>query len=150
MKSIIDNTQAKLLLIPGFKYVDEDWGQLDYYSPNFPVQWPCALIDITNAAYSDVGKDRNKDPQQRQMADCYLTLSIADLKLTNSSGHAPKPQKDNARSIWQLIEAAHTALHGWNPEVFSGKLIRRGMQRVKRDDGVQEYRLTYSFSITDV
>jgi len=149
MKTIIDNIQAKLQTLPGLKYVDEDWGQLDYYSPNFPVQWPCALIDVTNAAYSDTGKDRTKDPQQRQIAECYLTLSIANLKLTNTSGRAPKPQKDNARSIWELIEDVHKAVHGWNPEAMAGKLIRRGMQRVKRDDGVQEYTLSYSFGLTD-
>lgn len=149
MKTIIDNIQAKLQEITDLKYVDEDWGQLDYYSPNFPVQWPCALIDVTNAAYSDTGKDRTKEPQQRQMAECYLTLSIANLKLTNSSGLAPKLQKDYSRSIWELIEEIHKAVHGWNPDEMAGKLIRRGLQRVKRDDGVQEYTLTYSFGITD-
>jgi len=150
MKTIIDNIQTKLQTIPGLKHVDEDWGQLDYYSPNFPVQWPCALIDISDESYTDTGKDRTKTPQQRQMGDCSLTLSVANLKLTNSSGRAPKPQKDNARSIRELINDVHSLLHGWNPEVFASKLIRRRVQRVKRDDGVQEYTLTYSFSLTDV
>jgi len=150
MKTIIDNIQTKLQTIAALKYVDEDWGQLDYYSPNFPVQWPCALIDIADESYSDLGKDRTKTPQQRQMAECSLTLSIANLKLTNSSGRAPKLQKDNARSIRELIDEVHSLLQGWNPEVFASKLIRKRVQRVKRDDGVQEYNLTYSFSLTDV
>lgn len=150
MKTIIDNIQAKLKAVPGLKYIDEDWGQLDYYSPNFPVQWPCTLIDVTNVSFSDTGKDRVKVPQQRQMAEGYITLTVANLKLTNTSGRAPKLQKDNARSIWEIIEDVHKEVHGWNPDVMAGKLIRKGMQRVKRDDGVQEYTLTYSFSITDV
>ena len=46
MKNSLESIQQLLQAIEGLKYVDEDWGQLDYYSPNFPVQWPCVLIRI--------------------------------------------------------------------------------------------------------
>lgn len=150
MKTIIDNTQNRLITIDGLNYVDEDWGQLDYYSPNFPVQWPCALIDVTNAGFDNTGKDRRQDPQQRQMAEAYVTITIADIKITNTSGRAPIAQKDNGRSIWLLIDEIHKRLQGWNPDTMAGKYIRRSFQRVKRDDGVREYSVSYSLEITDV
>ena len=38
-------------------YIDEDWGQLDYYAANFPVKFPCVLIDINHGQYSNLAKD---------------------------------------------------------------------------------------------
>lgn len=149
MNTVIENTQNRLQEIAGLKYVDEDWGQLDYYSPNPPVKWPCVLIDIANASFSDVGKDRSKTPQNRQMGDEVLSLTVADMRLTNSSGRAPLLQKNNARSIWAIMEDIHVKLHGWSATPMSGKFMRRSRQRIRRDDGIQEYRLMYVFSETD-
>ena len=33
MKNSLESIQELLQAIEGLKYVDEDWGQLDYYSP---------------------------------------------------------------------------------------------------------------------
>ena len=150
MKALIKNIQTRLDTVTDLKYIDEDWGQLDYYSPNFPVQWPCVLIDITNAGYSNIGMDRSVKPMQRQQADAQISFTVANLKLTNTSAKAPVMQKDNAWSIWDLIEEVHEKLQGFSPEVYAGKLIRTSLQRVKRDDGVQEYTITYSCGLNDV
>ncbi|MDB0603174.1 hypothetical protein PL373_18985 [Tenacibaculum maritimum] len=150
MKQLIKNIQQRLQPIQELKYVDEDWGQLDYYSPNFPVQWPCVLIDITNANFSNIGQDKRVKPMQRQMGETIFSFTIANLKLTNTSSKAPLAQKDNAWSIWELIEKVHTELQGFNPDTNAGKLIRTGWNRIKRDDGVQEYTVTYSCSLNNV
>ena len=150
MKTLIKNIQCHLETIDTLNYVDEDWGQLDFYSPNFPVQWPCVLIDITNAGYSNIGMDRSVIPMQRQQADAQISFTVANLKLTNTSAKAPVMQKDNAWTIWELIEEVHEKLQGFSPETYAGKLIRTSLQRVKRDDGVQEYTITYSCGLNDV
>ena len=149
MIEVIRSVQEKLGELEALKYIDEDLGQLDYYSPNFPVKWPCALLDIISAGFEDVGKDRGKIPQQRQMGDAVLQITLANQKLSNTSSMAPLTQKNNARSIWQLMEEVHILLHGWRPEEKSGALLRRGFTRVKRDDGVQEYIIMYAFGMTD-
>ena len=42
MKQLLIDLQQRLLTeVPELKYVDLDWGQLSYYFPNPPVQWPC-------------------------------------------------------------------------------------------------------------
>ena len=150
MDNIIKNIQAKIDLIPEVNYIDEDWGQLDYYAPNFPVQWPCVLIDVTDAEYGDIGVDKKAIPRNRQQADAMVSLTIANLRLTNTSSKAPLLQKNNAFSINAVIQKIHDQVHGFNPDANAGKLIRRSRRRVKRDDGVQEYTVTYSFSLNNV
>ncbi|MGJ5643221.1 hypothetical protein [Formosa sp. S-31] len=150
MDTVIKSIQDKITSLPEVKYVDEDWGQLDYYSPNFPVQWPCVLIDITNAQFENIGKDRSATPVNRQTADTIVSLTIANMKLTNSSGRAPQLQKDTAFNIWALQQKIHEILQGWKPTESTGALTRRGFTRVKRDDGVQEYTVVYSLGMTNV
>ena len=150
IKEIIQAVQAKIQSVTDIKYVDADWGQLDYYSPNFPVKFPCALIDVSNANYSNIGIDKRATPRNRQQADATLSLTIADLKLSNSSGMAPTFQKDNAYKIYELIESVHAMLQGFCATNKTTALIRTGMSRSKRDDGVQEYYITYSFSIHNI
>lgn len=150
MDAIINGVQEKIKVVPGIKYVDEDWGQLDYYSPNFPVQWPCVLIDVSEADFRDIGKDLNKLPQNRQTAEVNITLTVANLRLTNSSGKASRFQKEAVRSIHKLIEDIHKAIHGKKAHEKSGALIRKSMRRVKRDDGVQEYNITYKMPIKNI
>jgi len=131
-------------------YCDEDWGQLDYYSPNFPVKWPCTLIDVINGQYENIGRDKTATPINRQTADTMVSLTIANLKLTNTSSRAPQLQKDAGFSIWRLKEDIHKLLQGWKPTENTGALIRRSFQRVKRDDGVQELVVVYSLGMTNV
>jgi len=150
MKAIIEAVQDRLEPTPGIQYVDENWGQLDYYSPNFPVQWPCVLIDVNSIQFSNIGMDKQATPQNRQMGEYTLEIRIANLKLTNSSAKAPQHQKNLARSIWTLIEEVHKLLQGFEPDDNCGKLIRTGISRVAREDGVQEYAVMYSGTVNNV
>ena len=150
MKEVLKNIQDTILLIPAIRYVDEDWGQLDDYSPNPPTQFPLALIDIGNLQYSDIGKDRTATPQNRQMATGTIVISIANLKLTNSSARAPQTQKDKAWAIWDIVESVHTKLHGVVVGGAAGAMMRTNMRKVKRDDGIQEYEVTYTIGISNV
>ncbi|MBK5213621.1 MAG: hypothetical protein JJE55_08185 [Flavobacteriaceae bacterium] len=149
MKEVIKNIQAKLAAVSTLKYVDEDWGQLDYYSQNPPVKWPCALIDITGASFEDRGWDRTTNTHP-QTGEAMVSITIANLKLTNTSGRAPQTQKDAGWSIWDLMQEVHEAVQGFRPVPNAGALLRRGMRRTKRDDGVQEYTILYGFGMTDV
>lgn len=150
MNTIIQNIQERLKEIEDLQFVDEDTGQLDYYSPNFPVKWPCVLIDIPSSDFTDIGMDKNANPQNRQMSDEVISLKVANLKMSNTSGMAPQGQKDNAWSIWELLESIHQKVQGFEPEEKAGKLIRRVRRRTKRDDGVQEYIVVYEFGQSNV
>lgn len=150
MKAVLKSIQDTLMTIPALKYVDEDWGQLDDYSPNPPTKFPLSLIDIGNLQYSDIGKDKTATPQNRQMATGTIVISIANLKLTNTSGKAPQSQKDKAWSIWDIVESVHGKLHGVVVGGSAGAMMRTAMRKVKRDDGIQEYEVTYTIGMTNV
>jgi hypothetical protein len=150
MKAFLEAAQTKLNTISALNYIDEDWGQLDSYSPNPPTKFPCALIDITSLIFSNIGKDKTANPVNRQMAEGTITFILANLKLSNSSQRAPQTQKDNAWNIWTIIDDLHKAVHGWKPTEDSNALIRTGLRRIRRDDGIQEYQITYSIGLSNV
>ena len=142
--------QDKLEEVTELKYIDEDWGQLDYYSPNFPVQWPCCLIDVTGAMFSNIGNDRAAKPQNRQQGTVNVSFTFANLKLTNTSLKAPATQKNNAWKLYEIMQKAHEVLQGLRPDDHCGSLIRSGFRRVKRDDGVQQYQVIYTVGLSNV
>lgn len=150
MIDFLQSIQTKISEVTQIPYVDEDWGQLDDYSKNSPVIWPCCLFDISTVNYSDTGVDRLLVPQQRQEGAANVTLTFANMKLTNTSFRAPQAQKDNAWSLHQLIELVHAKIHAWSPVAGSGKLIRKSFRRIKRDDGIQQYEVTYAIKFQNV
>lgn len=150
MDVILNNTLNRLEDIERIKYLDSDWGQLDYYSPNMPVKFPAVLIDINQAQFSNIGRDFKAEPQNRQQAQAQMVITVADLRLGNTSAKAPETQKNYTLGIWGLIKDIHKAMHGFIPDETAGALIRTNMQRTNRDDGVQEYKIYYGFAISNV
>nr|DAN40563.1 MAG TPA: hypothetical protein [Caudoviricetes sp.] len=150
MKNLLEKLQLRLAEIPQLKYIDENWGQLDYYSPNMPVQYPCTLIDVQQVQYSNIGKDLTKTPQQRQIAQVQIKITIANMRLTNTSLQAPRRQKEDAWSIWTLIEMIHQKIHGISLLPNVTPLIRTSQNRTLRDDGIQEYEVYYSCEVQNI
>ncbi len=150
MKTVISSIKEKLKEVKALKYVDEDWGQLDEYAEHPPVKYPCVVIDMPSVAFSNIGIDKKAKPINRQQAETTVSITIANLKLTNSSNMAPAWQKQQAVSIWNTIEQLHQVLQGFRPTDNSGALIRTGLRRVERYDGVQQYRIDYSLGINNV
>ena len=149
MKVILQNIQNKLTSeVTDLKYVDEDCGQLNMYQP--PVKWPCCLIDVTAINYTHLGIDRTKVPQTRQTGKIAVKLTLANLKLTNSSAMAPQSQKDQAWLIWDLAQKIHEKIHGFAPDLNCSRMLRHDLKRSVRDDGVQEYFITYYVEATNV
>lgn len=150
MKNILQNIQNRLAEITELQYIDEDWGQIDYYSPNMPVKWPCCLIDIQSGQFSNISKDMSKRPRDRQNGIFLAKITIANMRLSNTSFLAPQGQKDNAWAIFELVEKIHQKLHGFSPNDNCSKMLRANFGRVQRDDGVQEYAVTYGFEAHNV
>ncbi len=151
METIIKNIQEKLHSeVPELKYIDEDWGQLDEYAEHPPVKWPCALIDLPDIQFSNTGANRRKIPMHRQEGNGTISIDVANLKLTNSSHMAPAYQKEQARSIWNVVKKVHQVLQGFRPSEHSGSMIRTSINRLNREDGVQIYRISYHIEVYDV
>lgn len=144
MDTVISTAQARLIAqVEALKDVNEDWGQLDNYSPNFPVKWPCALIDVLDVQWSNTGK-------KIQMGLAQIRVKIADLRLSNSSKAAPSGQKDKSNSFYILTQQVYSALHGWRGADHYSAFIRISERRVQRDDGVKEHWMIFTTEIKDI
>ena len=150
MKTLLEKIQQKVSEIAELKHIDENWGQLDYYSPNMPVQYPCALIDVQQVQFTDLGKDITKKPLQRQIGTVQIKITVANMRLTNSSMQAPRRQKEEVWVIWGIIEKIHQQLHGVSLLPNVSPLIRTSQNRTLRDDGLQEYEVYYSCEMQNI
>lgn len=140
MRALFLSIQERLKTINDIKYVDEDWGQLEDYSPNTPSKFPLALIDLDSIDWSNTA-----DLMQRGEGD--ICVTIADYKLTRSNANASTEQREKAFGIFDLIDQVHAKLHGWNPCNGTNMLVRAKTQKVKRDDGMKEYKIFYSIVV---
>lgn len=144
MDIILTDIQERLMLkVPAINYVDEDWGQLDDYSPNFPVKWPCALVDCFGANYENLGN-------KVQMGLATIRIQIADVKLSNSSGKAPAEQKTKSKSFYLLMKEVYKALHGYTAHDHYSALIRVSEKRLRRNDGVRVHEMLFTVEIKDI
>lgn len=144
MITLIEDVRNRLSQIQGILYIDEDWGQLDEFSQNPPVRWPCALVDIINAEPSDVGN-------KVQLIDCTVLIRLADLRLNKTSQKAPEAGRNNANNFFGLAQTIFQHLHGWhNTNSHYNTLRRTGLKRVVRDDGIREYQIKFETVLTDV
>lgn len=143
MRKLIESVKTRLFdTVPELRYIDEDWGQLDYYSPNQPVKWPCAIIEVTNVNW---GNEAN----HVQLGFGQLSVRVADIRLSNSNVKAPARQQDKNASIFDLISTIYASLHGWTSEFSNGPLTRIMTRKVKRDDGIREFEMIFSVQLVD-
>ncbi len=150
MNQILRNIQERLTTIEALKYVDEDWGQIDYYEHHPPVKWPCVLFDIHEVEYTNLGYYHLKTPRNRQKGVFEVRFTLANVKLSNTSGRAPETQRNNAWNAHSLLQLIHDKLHGFIPGENAGRMMRTRMMRIKRDDGIQQYDISYKFEVSDL
>ena len=113
------------LLPEKIAYLAEDWGQLDFYNERPPVNFPCVLIDIAEAEFSDCTR-------KVQLGEAILTVRVAHFDPVNISALAPNRNK--AFRMFVLLRLIYTQLQGLSGEGFSG-LTRTSLRRVKRSSG---------------
>ena len=143
MKQLISDIKARLAeKVTALRYIDEDWGQLDYYASDAPVKWPCALITITQAQWSNQGR-----LTQTGIAD--VSIRIADLKLSNTNPKASVSQRAAANTIFDVMKDSFASLHGWTASSANGPLTRTQTRKVNREDGIREFEVIYSVQLID-
>lgn len=146
MQDLLLNITAKAASVPGIKYSDENWGQLQFYGPEAPVKWPCVLVEFASGQFTNNGHDYMND-ELSQQGTLSIEITVANLKLTNTSFKAPINQKTKGFDIWDIVNQVHSVIQGFKPLTNSGGLVRTTIQSVKRDDGVQEKRIIYTVGL---
>ncbi len=139
MKEAFKDILERLKTIPELRYVGEDWGQLNFEQP--PVDWPCALIDLSNAEFSSSG-------MKAQQTEATVNITIADIRYHSVSSALPPEQEAKAFEIFDLIDKVNRLLHGTGGEHYS-RLCRVSLKKMLREDAVREFVMSYKFSYTD-
>lgn len=139
MKHIFLSIQDRLSEIPGLQHIDKDWGQLQYEQP--PVKWPCALLDVANADFKQMGRGF-------QQADADITVTVANLNLVRSSSKAP--MRGHAYATIDLLDEIHQALQLFSDGQHFSPMMRTNLQRVNMLDkeGAEVYVMTYRTAFT--
>ena len=136
MKNIFLSIQKELEKITELKHIDKNWGQLLHEQP--PVKFPCALLDIEKVDYSQLGN-------LAQTAEGIVEITIANFRLTNSSGKAPR--KEDAYAVMEIIEKIHQLLHGWSNGEFQ-RLIRINVQKLDASYAYEVYKISFQTAWT--
>lgn len=131
MKQIFLSIQSELSRVSTLKHIDKNWNQLNYEQP--PVKWPCALLDIANVEYSQLG-------HLHQSALSDVEVTVADMRFTNTS--LRNPNREDGFDIFTLLDEIHQALQGFAP-ANAQPLVRTNLQKVETGYNYEVYRMTY-------
>lgn len=143
IQEIFTPIQERILNSNLVKYVSEDWGQLEYYGKDCPVQWPCCIFDITSGNFSNIGK-------LEQEGELTLVFKVAHLRLTTNSGRTTISQQTQSWEVVNIVEQLHQLLQGFKPTAQQGKLIRKAFRKTQREDSIKQYEITYTIGVHKV
>jgi hypothetical protein len=135
IKAILD----KITEIEEFKYVAENWGQLDFFGDNAPLKYPCCLIEFGNITYSNEGQKT-----QRAIAD--ISITIANVIAHNTSTKAPEYHLSTNLNFYNLLDVLQKNVHGWHPPCQSvqGNLTRTKVTKLPKRSGLKAAVVNYS------
>lgn len=135
MKQIILDIQDKLVAeVEELKYVDKNWGQLEYDQP--PVKFPCVLIDIENVNYTQIGAGC-------QQAEAIITITICGLQLVRSSALAPN--RENSFETLDILDKIFQALQNFSPNNAT-PLMRTNQRKVLANSSYEVYVTSFATS----
>jgi hypothetical protein len=140
--------------IPELIWIDEETGQLETPEESYPVQFPCALINIREIDWDSLGKNT-------QTGDVIIEFRIGFYILEDT--HKDAPDMDTALTRLKLLNKIHKYLHCFGGFILPvpghantfydshfKKLIRIRTTSEKRQDGLRVYNMEYKSNMKDI
>jgi len=143
---------------PVFPYIDREMGQLENYVPGTgalpPVSFPCALIELDNFEYKEVGS-------LVETGTGIITIRIGFPPFSGTSSITPTDRRDEALQYYELENKIFKHLHGWVPNEVAfnghatdltdtvGALIRVKDFPEKRTDFIQVQVIVFTVGFED-
>ena len=128
--------------VPAIKWIDQDLGQLEFYSGKPPVLFPCILLDIVDVQYTD-------NSLNSQIATATLEVRLAVTSYDHSAHITPLNRTERALEYYNLEHLVNQALHGWCDGNYFAPLSRKSSQTEKREDALRVRPLRYEFAFMD-
>jgi len=100
--------------VPELNWIDWDWGQLEVLEQEYPIQFPCALIDIQSIDWSNAGNNLltgNTNINIRVAFDIYEDTHVA-VGVT-------APQREYAFERMKLLNKITSWLQGFGGNILS-------------------------------
>lgn len=139
---------------PYFRFVDQDFGQLEahYGDMRVPVSWPCVLIDIDEVSYKDMS-------QNTQTGIATIILRLGFPPFSSSSSITPAEYRQKALYYYDLEQILHLALQGQAPQLIVddvdiladvfGRYDRISAKTEPRSDLIRVRTITYTIAFDD-
>lgn len=133
--------------VPSIRWIDQDYGQLEYYETRPAVDWPCVLVDFDNFQFEEAGDNL-------QFANGNVVVRLAFTPFSNTSNITPDQWKEKGLSYYEIEWAIYKALHGWKPneekeDGHYGYMLRLSSDNEKREDSIRVRRLVYGITFED-
>lgn len=126
--------------VPELRYINQEMGQLEEPRPS--VSWPCALLDIDEFEFTEVGND------PKQLGDGFIILRLGLQKWSSISSLAPALVRERGLANYELENKIISVLHNWAPNGF-GRLLRRKVSSEKREDDIRVRVLAFAVNFED-
>ena len=127
MQTLINSIIARINELADFRYVARNWNQLSYEQP--PVQFPCALVDITSVNYSQLAHGSYR-------ADATITVTIADQQLA----------RDAVDHFLDVVNTLIEHLNLFYTDFLEQPLTLNAFSRSYSDKSYDVYTLTFTTS----
>ncbi len=127
------------------KYIDQDLGQLDHYEVGKrpPVQFPCLLIDFTDASFEDFGSNV-------QLASVTISLRLGFTPYTSANNLQTGGFAKKALQFYDIEADIQRALHGYTlSDGDFRELARLSASTEKRLDSIRVRNLVYTIEFED-
>src|SRR5574343_327350 len=100
--------------IPELNWIDWDWGQLETLEEEYPIQFPCALIDIQNISWVNTSNNL-------MVGDVTINIRIAfDVyEDTHVAVGITAPDRAYALTRLKLLNKIHKYLQGYGGNILS-------------------------------
>jgi hypothetical protein len=142
LENIFLKVLERISTVEEIRFIDQDLGQLENYEYKPAVSWPCALIDVEEFSFTEMGNDL------QQIGQGIISIRIGLVKYSDSNNLVPEAVRANALKYYEVEQKVHQAMHGWKAEGFS-RLLRRVSVTEKRDDDIRVRILKYATSFEE-
>lgn len=139
MEEILNVILDKLAAdVPELRWIDINLGQMATENP--PVDYPCALIDVTDIDYTTAG-------MRRQVGEARIEIELYFIVRSPSNAAAPEKMREQAFGHFGTVKKVYKALEGVSGESFGG--LNR--VQVRRDKGYypRSFTLVFRCSVED-
>lgn len=128
--------------VPEVKWVDQDFGQLEFYKERPAVVMPCVLIDMDDTDYED-------ESAKIQTGDAKIIIRLCYPAYTDAASVRQQNQKETALQYYNIEHKLNKALHTWCDDEFFTPMMRRKATTEKRDDNLRVRAIRYVFNFND-